>query len=192
MLYNLLIKLNVIIIMKKTKILSLVLLPSLILTASCARDLSSNMYTTDSTMNLTLEGKVISVRNVTLKESDRLGNNSGGMVAGGLAGGVAGGSAGNGSSGGVILGALVGAAAGAVVQDSLSTTQGFEYIVKVDPAKIKYQYYEGSPAMRAAISSATTSGLITIVQQDKESAVKVDQNVYVIFSDNRTRIIPAN
>ena len=45
--------------------------------------------------------------------------------------------------------------------------------------------------MRNAISSATTSGLITIIQ-GTDNVLKEGQKVYVIFSDKRTRIIPCN
>ena len=43
--------------------------------------------------------------------------------------------------------------------------------------------------MRAVISAAATSGLITVVQSSN-AGVTEGQKVYVIFSDHRTRIIP--
>ena len=48
-----------------------IFLSSILLTA-CARDLSSSVYTSDATMNLTLEGEVISAREIRIKEGDRL------------------------------------------------------------------------------------------------------------------------
>jgi outer membrane lipoprotein SlyB len=161
--------------------------------ASCARDLSSNVYTSDSTLSLTVEGVVVSARPVTVKNTDKTGDNTGGMLAGGVMGGVLGSNVGKGGGNAIatVGGALAGAAAGAVLQDKLGTSKGYEYMVKVDTSKIKSDYYEGSPAMRAAISSAATSGLITVVQ-GTDVVIPAGQKVYVIFSDSRTRIIPAN
>ena len=45
--------------------------------------------------------------------------------------------------------------------------------------------------MRNAISAATTSGVVTIVQ-GTDTMLKTGQKVYVIFSDDRTRVIPAS
>jgi outer membrane lipoprotein SlyB len=160
--------------------------------AGCARDLSMNSYTSDSVLSLTLEGKVISVREVNINKSDSLGKNSTGAIAGGVAGALAGASMGNGagSSTALALGVgVLGSAVGAVAEKQLSKSKGYEYIVKVDTSKLKSDYYEGSPAMRAAISSATTSGLITILQ-GKDVYIEEGRNVYVIFSDSRVRIIP--
>jgi outer membrane lipoprotein SlyB len=163
------------------------------LLSGCARDLSTNVYTSQSTLSLTLEGTIISARPITVKNTDKLGDNTGGMLAGGVAGGVVGSTIGNGN--GAVLatvgGALAGAAIGAVAQDQLGKSAGYEYIVKVDVSKLKSAYYEGNAAMRNAISSATTSGVITVVQGANEVMQK-GQNVFVIFSDDRTRVIPAS
>lgn len=172
------------------KILFLML--SLTMLGGCARDLSSNVYTSDSTLSLTLPGKVLSVRKVTIKNTDQLGNNVGGGLAGGALG-AAGGSAigqNSGQAAAVVGGAIVGAVAGAVIQDQLGKDEGFEYIIKVDTTNLKDGYYEGSPAMRNAISAATTSGLVTVVQ-GQDTILQKEQPVYVIFSGNRTRVIAA-
>ncbi len=178
--------------MKKISLLiSIVLLVSVV--SGCARDLSSNVYSSGSTLSLTLDGKVVAVRQVTVKENDKLGNNAGGMLAGGVAGGVLGSTvgSGNGQTVAVVGGALAGAALGAVVEDKLGTAKGYEYVVKVDTSKLKSNYYEGNTAMRNAISSATTSGVVTIVQ-GTDTVLSVGQKVYVIFSDDRTRVVAAN
>jgi outer membrane lipoprotein SlyB len=178
--------------MKKISLLiSIVLLTSIV--SGCARDLSSNVYSSGSTLSLTLDGKVVAVRQVTVKENDKLGNNSGGMLAGGVAGGVLGSTvgSGNGQTVAVVGGALAGAALGAVVEDKLGTAKGYEYVVKVDTSKLKSNYYEGNTAMRNAISSATTSGVVTIVQ-GADTVLSVGQKVYIIFSDDRTRVVAAN
>ena len=166
---------------------------SLTVLSGCARDLSTNVYTSQSTLSLTLEGTVLSARPITVKESEKLGDNVGGMLLGGAAGGIAGSaiSGGRGAALATIGGAVAGATIGAFAQDQLGQKAGYEYVVKVDPSKIKSAYYEGNAAMRSAISAATTSGVITVVQGANE-VVQKGQSVYVIFSDNRTRVIPAN
>lgn len=173
---------------KITSVLSLIVILS-----GCARDLSSSMYTSDSTMSLTMEGIVVATRAVTIKNSDKMQDNTGGMLAGGAMGAALGSGAGGGSGktmtvvGGAIAGGLVGAA----LQGKLGESKGLEYIVKVDTSKIKDQYFDGNAAMRNVVATAKLNGLVTVVQQDKES-LKEGQKVYVIFSENRTRVIPAN
>lgn len=161
--------------------------------SGCARDLSSNVYSSDSTLSLTLEGEVVSVRPIKVKESERLSDNAGGMAAGGIAGGVLGSTVGQGggTTAAIVGGAIAGAVVGTILQDKLGESKGYEYLIKVDTSKIKSNYYEGSTAMRNVISSAVTSGLITVVQ-GTDIVIREGQKVYVIFSDKRTRIIPAN
>ena len=160
--------------------------------AGCARDLSNSMYVSDSTTNFTLEGKIISVRPVTIRDSDRLQDNSTGLATGALVGGVAGSNVGGGSGrvAGAVGGAVLGGLVGAAMQDSLSTSKGLEYTVKVDISNIKDTYYEGNAALRNVIAAARINGLLTIVQSEKDPLHK-GQKVFVIFSDNRTRVIPA-
>lgn len=172
------------------KFSSIIFVCLVLILSACARDLSSNVYTSDSTLSLTMEGKILSVRPITIKDSDRLGDNAVGGLAGGALGGVAASSIGKGSgnAAAVVGGAVAGAVVGAVAQDMLSTSEGFEYIVKVDTKNLKSDYYEGSGAMRKAISSATTSGLVTVIQ-GKDVVFDEGQPVYVIFSDKRVRVI---
>lgn len=157
---------------------------------ACARDLSSNVYTADSTLSLTMEGKIVSARPIIIKNSDRLGANSSGILGGAAIGGAAGNTIGSGSGktaaivGGIVAGALIGAFA----ESELGKQDGFEYIVKLDTSKLKHDYYEGSGAMRSAISSATTNGLVTIVQGN-DTQLQEGQKVYAIFSEKRTRLI---
>lgn len=163
-----------------------------VILSGCARDLSSNVYTADSTLSLTLEGQVISVRPIIVKNSDKAGVGTGG-VGGAAVGGAAGASVGSGSGNvaAAVGGAVAGALIGAVAENQLGQADGYEYIVKVDTSNLKDDYYEGSGAMRSAISSATTNGLVTIVQGTDIMLNKGDA-VYVIFSDKRSRIIKAN
>jgi outer membrane lipoprotein SlyB len=159
---------------------------ALMFMSGCARDLSSSVYTSDSTLSLTLEGVVISARPVTIKNKDKLEANSTGMVAGGMLGATTGGNGGD-----MIAGMVAGAAIGALVEGQLGVSEGFEYIVKLDTSKLKSDYYEGSASMRNAISTATTSGIVTIVQ-GKENVLTQGQKVYVIFSEKSTRVIAAS
>lgn len=155
--------------------------------SGCASDLSSNVYSSDSTLSLTLEGEVVSVRPIKVKESERLSDNAGG-IAGGVLGSTVG--QGGGTTAAIVGGAIAGAVVGTILQDKLGESKGYEYLIKVDTSKIKSNYYEGSTAMRNVISSAVTSGLITVVQ-GTDIVLREGQKVYVIFSDKRTRIIPA-
>ncbi len=168
----------------------IVILTMLSVVSSCARNLSSNTYTSDSTLSLTLEGKVVSVRPIIITNSDELTRNSAGIISGGVAGGVAGASVGNGNGQALAMvgGVIVGAAIGALVESELGKQDGYEYIVKLDTKNLKSNYYEGTGAMRSAISSATTNGLVTIVQGN-DTLLQKGQRVYAIFSDKRTRLI---
>lgn len=164
------------------------------LLSSCARDLSSNMYTSDSTLSLTMIGRVISARPVTVKNTDSLGQNGTGIVGGAFMGGAAGGLASNNNSdrgamivGGAVLGSLV----GAVIERSASKAKGIEYIIKIDTSSLTDQYYEGTAIMRNAVSSARTSGILTIVQ-GQDNPLEEGQEVYVILSPNRARVIAKN
>lgn len=171
------------------KILSLILVQLFVLT-SCARDLSSDLYTSDSTMSLTMEGAVIAVRKIKINDTDRLSDNSVGIVAGGASGAVLGYHS-DSSMPIIVGGALIGGLVGAGIQNKLSQATGYEYIVKIETEKLKDSYYEGSAVMRGAISAARTSGLITIVQNTK-NPIAEGQRVYLIVSDKRARIIPHN
>lgn len=161
--------------------------------SACTRDLSSSTYVSDSTLSLTLKGRVISARPVTIKDSDKKQDYTAGMLAGGAMGAAVGSGIGGGSGNTMAMvgGAIAGAAAGAAIQNAIGKSKGMEYIVEVDVSKLKNTYYEGNAAMRNAISSATTSGVITVVQS-ADNPVAVGQNVYVIYSADRARVIPAN
>ncbi|NRB10595.1 MAG: glycine zipper 2TM domain-containing protein [Rickettsiaceae bacterium] len=159
--------------------------------SSCGRDLADDVYTSDSTQNLAMPGVVLSRRAVTIKESDKLGDNTLGAVAGGLTGAVAGNAFGKGTGNtlATIGGAGAGAAAGAFIQDKLSTSKGFEYIVKIDKETIESYTSSNNQAALNLIATRVSNGLITVVQGGNK-AYGVGQPVYVIVSDKRTRIIP--
>lgn len=171
-------------------LISLFLFSSL---SGCGRDLSNSTYTSESTLNIVLQGKVLAKRDIKIKENERLTDNTGGAVIGAVGGGLAGAQAG-GNNLGIAGGALAGGVAGAVIQSALSTQKGVEYIVQVDNSSLKEEYYEGSRLMRNAIAAVKATGIITIVQdkpKKNEAVISEGQNVLVIISDNRTRVVPA-
>lgn len=142
-----------------------------IILCGCARDLSSKMYLGDSTLSLTLEGQVVSVRPIIIKETDKLEDNTIGIAGGGITGGLLGTSVAAKSEGvgsafiSAVAPAILGATIGSIIESKLTESRGSEYVVKVDVSKLKSDSYIGSGAMRNAISSATTNGLITVIQK---------------------------
>jgi outer membrane lipoprotein SlyB len=164
------------------------------LLTSCARDLSNSTYISSSTTNFTLEGQIIAARPVVIKEYDKLKENEDGILAGSLVGGFAGSTIGGGR--GSNLGAAGGVVAigilGALIESSLSEAKGIEYIVKVDVSKVeKNSCYDCTKAMNSFIESARSNGLITIVQSPDNQMV-AGEKVYVIFSNDRARIVQAS
>lgn len=171
--------------------------------SACSRNLDSATYTSGNPVGKVVYGTVLSARQVTVKEADKLQDNAMGGLAGGVAGGVAGSAIGGGTGrslatvGGVILGAV----AGAAIQDQLGTTEGTEYIVQLDSSQktvnktIKKDYRIGSTnSVDADINNAiqlsdTESNAIAVVQQD-QVVIAPGTRVAVIYSDDRPRITP--
>lgn len=174
---------------------------SVILLASCAKNMNSDVYTEGSTPGKVLEGTVINARTVTIKAHDKLQDNTAGGLLGG-AGGAAAGSAighGNGSLAAAIGGAIVGAVAGAVAEDALSTQQGTEYLVKLDKKYIqqydltsrKIQAKAGSPVEQDIVNSTnvgTKTDIISVVQAN-DPAIKAGSHVYIIYTDDRPHLV---
>ena len=159
----------------------------------CGRDLSANTYTSDSTLNITLQGKLIAKRDIKIKEDEKLGDNT----VGGIAGAVGGGALAHHNSDNaavVVGGAIVGGLTGAVLQSALGTSKGVEYIVQVDRSNLQDNYYEGSRLLRNAMAAVRATGMITIVQAKEgknNPVINEGQNVLIILSEKRTRLIPA-
>lgn len=162
-----------------------------LLLVSCAGDLSSDVYSSSSTMGLTLKGKVIDKSPIKIKETERFSDNSAGLLLGGAAGGIAASNATNGNDIAVIGGAIVAGLFTAVAQDKLGTSNGFQYIVEVDKSTLGDNYYEGSRIMRDIVSSARTSGILTIIQNIKNE-LSLGDNVYVIVTERRARIVKSS
>lgn len=184
--------------MKKFSSAFLIIITSLIV-SSCARDLGSANYTSDSTLNVALKGKVLSKRAVNISEKDKLSDNQTGMLAGALGGGALGATLGSGKNSGAaaVGGALVGAFAGALTESALGTSKGTEYIVQVDKSHtLKDERYEGSRTLKNALSAVRATGIITVLQgqegNKKNPIINEGQEVLVIISEKRTRIIPTN
>ena len=171
-------------------LLSLLLFATL---SGCARDLSASSYTSDSTLNIVLQGRILAKRDVTIKESEKLGDNKAGGMMGAVGGGALAASSSN-NAAVIVGGAIVGGLTGALMQDVLGTNKGVEYIVQVDRSKLKEDYYEGSRLVRNALAAVRATGIITIVQsKEKKDAPKISegQDVLVILSEKRTRLIPS-
>ena len=130
------------------------------------------------------------MRPIKIKNSDKLSDNATGIVAGGATGAAIGSGVGSGSgrTTAVVGGAIVGGMAGALVESKLGEASGYEYVVKVDTKNLKDRQYGAPRAVRHAIASAMASGIITIVQGTDVVLEKGDE-VYVIVSEKRTRII---
>lgn len=159
--------------------------------SGCGRDLSTDMYTSDSTLNIAVQGKILSSRLIKIKENEKLGDNSTGAAIGAIGGGAAMGSNTD-SVAGIVGGALVGGVVGAVAESALSTTAGVEYIVLVDKSQISADYFAGSSSMRNAVESIKSTGLVTVIQAKEKNAqiLPVNQEVLLIISPKRTRVIP--
>jgi outer membrane lipoprotein SlyB len=156
-------------------------------TAGCARDLSSNVYTSNSTFNLVLNGRILKSRPVLVKNNDQLSHNSTGIVAGGIAGGAAGYATGEGGAL-IAAGVLAGALVGSLIESSLSTADGIEYIVQIDRSQLSNDYYEGSALLREAVASAKATGTVAIVQS-KDNPLQEGQEVFAIISPKRARVV---
>jgi len=171
--------------------------------SACAKDTASDTYTTSSTGGKVLKGTIISARAVKIKEHDKLQDNTVGGLAGGAAGAVGGASIGhgNGSIASGIGGAVIGAVAGAFIQDALSTTDGMEYLVKLDAKNMR----TSSPNHKKKVTEKTNGGveadlnsstdvdtqtdMISVVQK-ADPALSEGSLVYVVYSDDRPRLVP--
>lgn len=136
----------------------------------CAREISPDVYSADHVgeASVSFSGTIISTRQITVQDKERLQENTLGIVGGGVGGVLAGSKIGKGTgnSAAMIGGALVGATAGAFAEKALKTQQGTEYIVQLDNGELR-----------------------TIVQ-GVEPALASGQLVYVIIGrEGRSRVI---
>lgn len=187
------------------KITAPIILSCLVLTG-CARNMESDVYTSNATVGKVLEGKVISARTVTIKESDKLAQNQAGALGGGLAGGVAGSAigAGSGNTAATIGGAIIGAIAGAFIEDTLSTSEGMQYIVRIDPkhvsqvpsktkhSKVTVNHASVDDDIKQSISVENTRSDLISVVQGKDVIFQAGQRVLIIYNNDRPRITSIN
>ncbi|MDP1879552.1 MAG: hypothetical protein Q8K60_01270 [Parachlamydiaceae bacterium] len=137
--------------------------------SSCARQISSDVYSARQVgeISITYAGVIRSMREVVVEHGDQLGDNEAGVVAGGVTGGVLGSAIGRGNLAPTALGAVAGAIAGSLVEKKLKTQTGMEYVVELN-----------------------NGGLLTIVQGNDE-CFQIGQPVYVLASPcGRSRITP--
>ena len=117
------------------KVLSMV--SAALMMAGCADNINSDHYYTNQAgkVSTVAQCTVLSVRYVTVDDS----NSGAGTLIGGIAGGVAGSTIGGGSTAhtlGAVGGALLGGVVGNAAEKSLSTQTGLEYIVRMDNGQV--------------------------------------------------------
>ncbi len=186
------------------KLLSLAVVASLVL-SSCARRMDSSSYVSSASTGLVYEGVILSARPVTINDSDTAGGQPGlGTLGGGLAGGIGGSQIGKGkgSAVGAVGGAVAGAVIGSLLEDRLKTQNGFEYIVKLSdgnmgaaPSESSRSYNVGGQKVSQKIQNSTSVGLTSrtiSVVQGADVQYAVGSPVYVIYNDDRPRIVPRN
>jgi outer membrane lipoprotein SlyB len=120
--------------------LNFLLLFSALFFTQCSKELSSDTYSDDEAgaVKQTYRGVIVNAREVTVKASDKLSDNTLGVIGGGAAGGILGSQIGQGrgSTVGMVLGAIAGAFGGAAAQDKLSTQKGMEYVVELNSGRM--------------------------------------------------------
>ena len=147
------------------------IMPVVMMLAACAADIGANQYDSSSVGSVTkaLKGTVISVRSITVRDSDR----SAGTAVGAIAGGIGGSQIGKGSTAallGATGGALLGGAAGNLAQKGLSSQGGYEYAVQLD------------------------QGGVVTVTQGNDVLLANGQRCMVLYGNgsSRARVIPYN
>ncbi|MBL0319575.1 MAG: hypothetical protein IPP74_09880 [Alphaproteobacteria bacterium] len=157
--------------MKKIMVVPVLGLVSVsLMVSACQREISSGAYSSNhiGEASDTFEGTVISVRQIQVKEADKLQDNGAGLATGAVAGGVGGAmfGKGRGSLGAAAAGAILGGLTGAYAQQQLSKQQGMEYIVKL------------------------TNGQVMTVVQGLDNPLVVGDKAFVIVSnDGRSRVV---
>lgn len=184
----------------------IVSMAGLVLLSACGRNMQGDVYSSSSSVGKVVYGTVVSARQITIKDNESTKAGGLGGIAGGVAGGVGGSEIGKGKGSvvGAIGGALAGAMIGAIAEDQLSTSTGYEYIVELDAPKSSKSSIKRSATdfnmnrgnnvendvMNAAIPEETSTGAISVIQQD-EQPISEGARVMVIYRDDRARIVPS-
>src|SRR3989442_813700 len=99
--------------------------------SSCARDISSDIYSARHVgeASVTYSGVIVHARAITVQDSEQLQDNGMGIIGGGIAGAYLGNKIGKGEGNtlATVGGALAGATAGAFAEKALKTQNGIEY-----------------------------------------------------------------
>lgn len=141
------------------------------LSTSCARQISSNVYSAHHVgeSSRTYSGVIVSAREVTVEDEEYLGDNTAGIIGGGVGGALLGSMVGKGKGSTVatIAGAGLGAVGGAFAEKALKSQQAMEYVVALD------------------------NGESRTVVQGVEPRFADGQNVYLIVGERgRSRVVP--
>lgn len=181
---------------------------TILITTGCARNIDSNVYTSNSLTGTVVEGTVISSRSVRVKEHDNLKHNSYGGLSGAALLGVAGSAIGGGKGSQLAgLGAgIVGSVLGAMTEDKLSTSTGTEYIVKLDNNRLidsrafnnnyqsnsfnnyPYRNIYNNNYRNANYRNNFQGDTIFVIQKDR-IPLNINQKVLVIYENGKARII---
>ena len=181
-----------------------ILFASLFTLSACARNMSSEVYSSSTSVGKVVYGTVVSARAITIKDNDQIGKNGAGVLAGGALGAAAGSGAGKGSgkTTATVGGALAGAVVGALVQDQLSSQPGMEYIVRLEgkpvaptkKTKKTVNLRAGDEISNEVNDSAelvnTSTETISVIQDDSV-ILSPGQRVMVVYRDDRARLQPA-
>lgn len=172
--------------------------------AACGRDLGANNVVSTDEAGIVTQGTILSARVVTIKENDKLEKNGLGVIGGGVVGGIAGNGVGNGTGQNLATagGAIAGAVLGAYIQDELSSDQGYEYIVKLvseqdkryADLRIEKELVENRDNIKNKLKKTintpdTETNLISVVQGN-DVVLTAGQKVFVIYSNDRIRLVP--
>jgi len=168
---------------------------ALLVLTGCARDLSSDTYTSSAVSGRVLVGTIVSERQVKIKAHDKLGDNAIGGLGGGVAGAAAGSTIGNGRGSTVagVGGALAGAVVGALIEDALETSDGTEYLVRLDPQYIQpagyalKQVHESGRHEESLVNEPQTD--LVAIAQKTDPALQLGARVYIVYNDDRPRVV---
>lgn len=188
------------------KVFAMVAVSSMLLTA-CARDMGATVVTSGAVSGKVLEGVIVSATPVTIQESDKLQDNTMGMIGGGVLGAVAGNAVGKGTGNALAtVGAgMAGAALGSMAQKHLGKSQGMQYIVRLDPKYVnntkkdvirkEYSYKNDNKSVDDEIKSSievqeTKTDLLSVVQGN-DVIMSPGQRVLIVYNNDRPRVTPA-
>ena len=172
----------------------------------CSRHMGATVYSSGSTVGKVLEGTVVSAQPVVIKDSDDPNKNSLGALGGGVVGGIAGSTAGKGTGSSLAAagGAIAGAIAGSLIEDELNTSQGMQYVVRLDPKYVtagpattvkKKEVALGKDSIDDDIKESievtnTKTDLISVIQ-GADVIFQPGQRVLIVYHNDRPRLAAA-